>query len=128
MTVQFIEIDGQKLAIMPINDYEHLVAEAEGHAEIRAAIAAEMRRDAGEEYLPAAMVDRLLAGEAPLRVWREYRGMTLEELSKASGLSVGYISQLERGIRQGPRATFGKLAKALNVDAGDLEPGGDSRT
>lgn len=77
-------------------------------------------RTRGEETVPIDVVDRLLANENPLKVWREHRGMTLTELADKAGIGKGYLSQIERGTRQGPVATMQKLAGALNVDLDDL--------
>ncbi len=40
-------------------------------------------------------------GENPIRVWREYRGMTQAHLAKVAEISVPYLSQLESGKRKG---------------------------
>ena len=87
--------------------------------EDRAAQAA-YQRTRDEEAVPIAVVDRLLAGENPIRVWREHRGLSLIRLANAAGLGKGYLSQLERGARQGPVATIQRLAAALRVDLDDL--------
>jgi ribosome-binding ATPase YchF (GTP1/OBG family) len=34
--------------------------------------------EATKDYLPIQLVERLTAGEHPIRVWRAYRGMTRE--------------------------------------------------
>lgn len=36
----------------------------------------------GREDVPMEMVNRLIAGEHPVRVWREHRGMTSAELAR----------------------------------------------
>ncbi len=124
MTVQIVEIAGQKMAMLPIADYERLLDLAEDRADTLAAAAAEERRRAGEEYLPAAMVDRLLAGDNPLRVWRRHRGMTLARLSGETGITTGYLSDIERGRRRGSPGLFRKLAEALRVSTDDILPQG----
>ena len=73
-----------------------------------------------QETVPNAVVRRLIAGENPITVWREHRGMTLRALADAAGLDPGYLSQLEHGKRAGPVATIKKLATALKVDLDDL--------
>lgn len=84
---------------------------------IKAAVAA------GEtEYLPAEMVDRLLAGENPIKVWREHRGMKAIELAKAVDIPPPYLSQLESGVRAGSVETLRRIAKALHVTIDDLVP------
>ena len=122
MAVQFLDIDGQRVAVMPIADYENLVEEIEDRADLRAAAEAESRRLRGEEYLPVEMVDRLLAGESPLRVWRKHRGMTLESLGRKANVSIQYLSEIERGIRDGTLKVWVALAKALDLDIDDIVP------
>jgi len=41
------------------------------------------------------VVDRLIAGEAPLRVLREHRGLTQGRLAEACGVSKAHVAQLE---------------------------------
>ena len=49
-----------------------------------------------------------------MRQIREKNGMTLEELSVKTGISVGYLSHLERGTRDNPSiCVMDKIAYAL---------------
>jgi ribosome-binding protein aMBF1 (putative translation factor) len=85
--------------------------------------AAAYERTRGQEFLPVEMVDRLLAGENRVRVWREHRGLTLQALADKAGLkSRGYIADIEAGRREGTIGTMKKLAVALGVDLDDLAP------
>ena len=122
MTVQIVEIAGQKMAVLPVADYERLVELAEDTADALAAAAAEARRHGGEEYLPSAMVDSLLAGESALRIWRKHRGMTLADLSGATGISLNFLSDIERGKRRGSPAHWRSFASALQVSTDDILP------
>lgn len=122
MTVQFIEIGGEKMAVMPAADYAKLVADAEDRSDADAAASAQARREAGEEYLPSEMVDRLLSGGMPLRVWRNHRRMTLRELGEKTGISYAHISDMERGRRSGTLEKWRRLAAALKVDLDDIVP------
>ncbi|MDZ4381119.1 MAG: helix-turn-helix transcriptional regulator [Parvibaculum sp.] len=82
---------------------------------------AKRRLKAGEdELVPVELANRLLDGENPVRVWRNYRDMTLAELSKAAGISQPYLSQIENGSRDGTVSTMRALADALGVDLDDL--------
>lgn len=85
-----------------------------------AAAAAAWRRSREEEAVPLAVADRLLAGDNPVRVWRMHRGLSLTALAEAAGVGKGYLSQLERGERQGPVQVLKRLAVALRVDIDDL--------
>ncbi len=117
--VQFIKTaDGEELAVLPKREYERLTAlaadEDVGTARIvrkaRAAIAA-----GTEVVLPKLVVDRLAAGENPIRVLREWQGTTQAELVATVGITQGYLSDLEAGKRKGPVALHQKLARALSV-------------
>ena len=122
MTVQIVEIGGQKMAMLPIADYERLLDIAEDKADALAAMDAERRRADGEEYLPSEMVDRIIAGESALRVWRKHRGLTLEQLASMVGIGKSFLSQIENGKRRGSLAVWRALAEALNVSADDILP------
>ena len=65
MTVQFVDIAGQKMAVLPFADYERLIDIAEDRADIQAAVQAEQHRNAGEEYVPMEIVNRILDGKMP---------------------------------------------------------------
>lgn len=123
MGVQIVEIAGEKMAVLPVADYERLVDQAEDRVDVDAAAAAAQRRAAGGEYIPARLVDRLLAGESALRVWREYRGLTQGQLGSAVGLKTAtHVSDLESGKRKGSGILWRDLARVLNVTVEDLLP------
>lgn len=51
-----------------------------------------------------------------IRELRESKGIGINELSRLSGVSAGYISSLERGEKKNPSSkTLEKLAKALGI-------------
>ncbi|MFL6858705.1 MAG: helix-turn-helix domain-containing protein [Allosphingosinicella sp.] len=125
MGAQIVEIGGQRIAMLPVADYQRLLDLAEDKADALAAIEAERRREQGEEYLPAEFADRLLAGESPLRLWRKHRGMTLDALATAVGIGKSFLSQIEKGTRRGSPSIWRKLARALDVSADDILPAAD---
>lgn len=69
---------------------------------------------------PLAVLDRLLDGEHPLKVFRRYRGLSQKELAERTGLNATYLSQIETRKRGGSTRVYRLLAAALNVDIGDL--------
>lgn len=77
-------------------------------------------RTEGGEFFPVEVVDRLLAGESPIRVYRTYRGMTQKQLAEAAGINPVYLSQIETGKRAGSVRTLTAVARVLDVDPGDL--------
>lgn len=74
----------------------------------------------GGEALPLAVAKRLAAGEHPVKVFREHRGLTQAELAEAAGTKAAYLSQIETGTRDGSRKLLARLADALDVDLADL--------
>ena len=122
MSVQILEIAGQKMAVLPVADYQRLLDVVEDKADVLAAHEAEQRRNAGEEYLPAALVDEILAGGSALKAWRKYRGITLAELAAAAGTHASTLSKIETGMRQGRPALWRSLAEELNVSVDDILP------
>lgn len=122
MTVQFVEIAGHRMVVLPEDDYRRMCAEIEDSNDVAAAAAAEARAQAGEEYVPAALVDRIIDGDAPLRVWRDYRGLTQAALGAMVGLNKMTISGIESGRRDTTSRNWRKLADALSVDVDDILP------
>ena len=57
-----------------------------------------------------------------LRQLREKKGLTQEELGDKANMHFTYIGQIERGLRNPSLINIHKLAKALNVSAGELLP------
>lgn len=124
MNLQIIERDGHpEWAVIPYADYVQLMERLELAEDLRAYDEAKAELKAGtDEVVPADVVDRLAAGEPPLRVWREYRGLSQQALADAAGLGKSYICQLEAGTRKGSVDTLRALASALNLDLDDLQP------
>ena len=130
MKPQIISKDGQpEYAVVPYNDYQKLLANAEMLVDLVAYDAAKRALASGEEELiPASVVDRLLDGDNPIRAWREFRGLTSAQLAIACGVSAAAISQLEAGKRQPSVALLKKLAAALRVDLEQLLTGAEEET
>lgn len=57
---------------------------------------------------------------AKLKSLREIRGYTLKQTAEISGLSIGFISQVERGQTDPSLSSLKKLSGALGVKLGDL--------
>ncbi len=75
------------------------------------------RIDAGEEEtIPATVARRVFVeGLVPIRAFREWRGLTQQDLADRIASSKSYISQLETGHRAPGLQTLRKIARALDV-------------
>lgn len=116
-----LTIDGEPFVALSRRAYDKLVEAAEDAADLAAIARFERRLAAGEEeFIPSEMVDRILAGENAVRVWREHRGMTVAALAEKAGITQPYLSQIETGKREGTLQTMKKVAEALKIGLDDL--------
>jgi len=110
-----------EMVTIPKDEYLRLKAIEEDMADLHSAADILARIKTGtEELIPSAVVDRLLAGDAPLMVWREHRGLSQAELARQSGANRIQIIDIEAGRKTGSAATLKKLATALHLDMDDL--------
>jgi hypothetical protein len=119
MNVRFQKTSRGEVAILPRKDYEALVAKAAEMIEDQgtARLVAHARHDiaAGAPLLPKSVVDRLARRHNPIRVVREWRDVTQLYLSAKTGLSQGYLSDVETGRRKGTAAALRRIADVLKV-------------
>ena len=57
----------------------------------------------------------IVNGASPIRAFRQYHGLTLQELSNRTNLSTGYLSEIERGRKAGSVSALARIAKALGT-------------
>lgn len=120
-TISFlIDAVGQKThAVVPIDEFERMTSVLEDRADSADAERILRQIADGGETVPAAVAHRLI-DENPVRVWREYRGLTQRDLAARANLSEAYVSQIESGVRKGSTATMIALANALSLELEDL--------
>lgn len=111
-----------EMITIPKAQYDRLVEIADDISDSAAfdrAVAALATGD--DELIPSEFAKRLMAGESPLKVYRELRKMTQVELSDASGVNRVQIAQIEGpGPKTGSAATLKRLAAVLDVSLDDL--------
>ena len=121
MNAEVLTIKGEKFAIIPLAVYEKLIEMIEDAQDVADAKAIEERIARGEgEYMPASVVNAILDGESPVKVYREYRKKTQAELAAEAGLSVDMIKKIESGKSDGSLKSLKAIAKALKVDLEDI--------
>jgi DNA-binding XRE family transcriptional regulator len=119
MKAQFIEKNSEpEWAVVPYAEYLRLIEAKEMLEDIVAFDAAIGATD--EEIIPHTVVRRLVEGENPVRVWREHRGQTQQQLANQAGIRTAYLSQIEGGKRTGSARVLASLAKALRIGIEDL--------
>lgn len=114
MNIQTLTIEGKDFVVLSREDYEDMLDVAEA-CKIKARI------ESGEEELvPSNVVDALLRGENPVRVWRTHRGLNARELAQKAELSAAYISEIETGKKDGSVSALKRIASVLDTDLDDL--------
>ena len=120
--IQIIERDGKpEWAVLPYEEYLQLLDQSELLEDIHdfdTINAAIDRRE--EELIPAEVVYAILDGENPIKVWREYRELTQQQLADTAGISKPYLSQIETGKRMGTTEILSAIAKALDVSLDEV--------
>ncbi|MBX5202242.1 helix-turn-helix transcriptional regulator [Rhizobium sp. NZLR1] len=122
IAAQFITTaTGDRLAVIPEAEYQRLIEALEDRADAEAVRVFNQRlADGEEELMPAEFANRIINGESQIRVWREFRSMTARELAEKAGISAGFLSQIEKGGRDGSFETIKKIATALEISVNDL--------
>lgn len=121
MSVQFLKKDGvPAFAVIPIDEFNRLMELADDAIDRNAVEEFDRALTQGrEELIPSAVIERLM-DEPPLRVWREYRGLTQEQLAAAVGITKAYISQIELGQKTGSAKVLARIAETLKIELEDL--------
>jgi len=117
MKAQIIEKNGHpEFAVIPYEDYQHFLELLEDEADARTVAEFHEAYIAGREFLvPDEIVRRELTGESPIKLWREHRGLTQQELANRAKISKPYLSQIETGKRQGTVETVAAIARSLEI-------------
>ena len=121
MRIEKITRRGKEFAVLPLSELKKLMDDAEMLSDVKAYDAVKARLARGEdELVPFDIAERHLAGESPLKIWREHRGLTQEGLAKKSKVSRPMIGAIESGHKTGGIGTLKKLAVTLKVDLDHL--------
>lgn len=102
--------------MISMGDLQRLMPDAEMLADVKAYDAAKGRLEDGvDKLIPLEITERRLRGESALRIWREYRKFTQEQLAKKSKISRALIAAIETERKTGSVSTRKKLGAALGV-------------
>ncbi|MBF0159386.1 MAG: helix-turn-helix transcriptional regulator [Magnetococcales bacterium] len=102
--IQFIEKGGRReYAVLPYPLYERLLDLLEQFYD----------HDDGFR-IPDNLLRRELAGESPVKLWREYRGLTLEQLA-AAGMETVELERIERDVSAASDELLTRVAGSMAV-------------
>lgn len=106
---QVISYDGEPaFVLVPVDDFE----------KIRPLIEQEGVKD----NIPQSIVEAHILREVPLvKAWREYLGMTQEQVAKKTGMEQSAIARLERGGVTPRLATLKKIAMAMGISVEQID-------
>jgi ribosome-binding protein aMBF1 (putative translation factor) len=108
---------GERLAILPFEEYRRLIAESEAR-EVAEKLA---RARAGEEEtLSLEDAEAMLSSKSKLAFWRKKRGLSQGDLAARAGISQSYLAGLEASDRAGKPPLIKRLAHALVVRMEDI--------
>lgn len=115
---------GDEMVVLSRKEYDRLTHMAyDEDAHDMALVAAQMNKiKTGKTTLIPESVVKAIAvtGVHPIRAWREYRGLTAEQLAKKAKLARATISQMETGKRKGTVAAYKAIAKVFGISVGSL--------
>lgn len=124
MSVQIIKRGNKpEWAVIPYETYLVLVEKAEMLQDVQDYDSAKIALERGDdELVHDEVVNAILDGENPIKVWREYRGLSQQETAEKAGISVPYLSQLETNKRKGSLDVLSAVAKVLKVSLDNIVP------
>ena len=92
------------------SEYDALIARTE---ELEDTLAARMADDGSR--IPHEVALAIMDGERPVVAYRRHRRLTLRQLAARTGLAVGYLSEIERGLKPGSTSTLSRIADAVGT-------------
>ena len=114
MNFETVERNSQKFVLVPIEQYNQLLANLEMLKDVHDFRSA---KAVDEETFPAEVINRLILNEEnPIKVYREYRGFTQKQLAGKGGIQRAYLAEIETGRKSGSVKTLKAIAEALDVD------------
>lgn len=115
---------GEEMVVLSKQDYDALMRAANEAAEDAADIAIYDARKSefGEaKSFPAELSMAILRGEGRLKAIRKWRGLSQSEVAKRTGITQGFLSDLENRRRKASLETAVKLAEILDVEISWIE-------
>lgn len=118
MNVQIIEKNGKpEWAVIPYKEYQKFYSAQEDAEDIKDIEANVKAIQEGKEIaIPGEVTFAILDGISPVRAWRNYQQIKMNELAQKIGISPAYLSQIETGKRNPTVDTLKAIAKELHIE------------
>lgn len=100
----------EQTIILTRNEYDALL---ERNNELEDRLAA-LEADDGMR-VPHEVALAIINGKGPIVAFRNHQGITLQALSERTRLSVGYLSEIKRGLKSGSVSAMARIASALGT-------------
>lgn len=110
---------GEEMVVLSRKEYErltHLAYDEDAHDAVFATAQIKKIKSGKTTLIPETVVKAIaVKGVHPVRAWREYRGLTADQLAKKAKLARTTVSQMETGKRKGTIAAYKAIAKVLGI-------------
>jgi DNA-binding XRE family transcriptional regulator len=109
---------GEEMVVLPKAEYDALLSqldELEEDADDRVIYDGRKAELGAVPPLPSDVSSAMLQGDRLLKALREWKGMTQSSLAKSSGVSQGFLSDIESGKRVASADTLARIANALEL-------------
>lgn len=118
MNVQIIKKNGKpEWVVLPYKDFEkinELLEDIEDIKDIEKYL--KSVEDNAEDVIPGEVTFAIIDGTHPIRAWRKYKNIKMNQLAKKVGISGAYLSQIENGKRNPTIETLKAIANALEIE------------
>ena len=65
--------------------------------------------------VPHEVALAIIRGQSLILAYRNHQGLTLRDLSDRTGIAASYLSEIERGLKNGSASALAKIAGALGT-------------
>ena len=115
--------DGTEMVILTKSEFDRLTSLVEEDEEDVAIFDERMAelKNSNASVLPAEVSQMMLRGDSLLKALRKWRNLNQLDMAPLTGLTQGYISDLESGKKKGSPETLRNIAKALKIDPAWLD-------
>ncbi len=118
MNAQIIEKNGKpEWAVIPYKEYKKIQEIIEDAGDIKD-IEENLKaiEEVREIAIPSEVTFTIINGTHPIRAWREYKKIKLNDLAQRVSISSSYLSQIENKKRNPTIETLKAIAKALGIE------------